>query len=55
MVNGILYFTIPDHVFAIVPAPAKSWRHYDWVDQGGHLIGNRGVGAVRPLAVLHGA
>jgi acido-empty-quinoprotein group A len=39
MVNGILYFTIPDHVWAV----EELWR-YDWVDKGGHLVGNRGVG-----------
>ena len=44
MVNGILYFTIPDHVFAVdAHTGLELWR-YDWVDKGGHLVGNRGVG-----------
>jgi acido-empty-quinoprotein group A len=44
MVNGILYFTIPDHVYAVDARSGKELWHYDWVDQGGHLVGNRGVG-----------
>jgi alcohol dehydrogenase (cytochrome c) len=44
MVNGILYFTIPDHVFAVDARTGQELWHYDWVDQGGHLVGNRGVG-----------
>jgi acido-empty-quinoprotein group A len=44
MVNGILYFTIPDHVFAVDARTGLALWHYDWVDKGGHLIGNRGVG-----------
>ncbi len=43
-VNGILYFTIPDHVFAIDARTGKALWHYAWEDKGGHLIGNRGVG-----------
>ena len=44
MVDGILYFTIPDHVFALDARTGLQLWHYDWVDHGGHLIGNRGVG-----------
>lgn len=44
MVNGILYFTIPDHVYAVDARSGKELWHYDWVDKGGHLVGNRGVG-----------
>ncbi len=43
-VNGVLYFTIPDHVWAVDARTGKELWHYAWVDQGGHLIGNRGVG-----------
>jgi acido-empty-quinoprotein group A len=43
-VNGILYFTIPDHVWAIDARTGNELWHYIWTDQGGHLIGNRGVG-----------
>ncbi|HZQ55126.1 MAG TPA: acido-empty-quinoprotein group A [Bryobacteraceae bacterium] len=43
-VNGILYFTIPDHVWAVNARTGEKLWQYDWVDHGGHLIGNRGVG-----------
>ncbi len=44
MVNGMLYFTIPDHIFAIdARTGGKVWQ-YDFEDHGGHLIGQRGVG-----------
>jgi acido-empty-quinoprotein group A len=44
LVNGILYFTIPDHVYALDARTGLEMWHYDWVDAGGHLVGNRGVG-----------
>jgi alcohol dehydrogenase (cytochrome c) len=43
-VNGILYFTIPDHVWAVDARTGDELWHYAWKDQGGHLVGNRGVG-----------
>ena len=55
MVKGVLYFTIPDHVYAVDARTGLEIWHYDWQDRGGHLIGNRGVGHVRRLAVFHGA
>ena len=44
LVNGVLYMTIPDHVWALDARTGKELWHYDWVDHGGHLIGQRGVG-----------
>ncbi len=44
MVNGVLYMTIPDHLWALDARTGKELWHYDWVDHGGHLIGQRGVG-----------
>lgn len=44
MVNGVLYFTIPDHVYALDARTGQELWHYDWIDKGGHLVGNRGVG-----------
>ena len=44
LVNGTLYITIPDHVWALDARDGKEIWHYDWVDHGGHLIGQRGVG-----------
>jgi acido-empty-quinoprotein group A len=43
-VNGILYFTLPDHVWAVNARTGEELWHYSWVDHGGHLVGNRGVG-----------
>ena len=44
MVKGVLYFTIPDHLYAVDARTGQELWHYDWQDQGGHLVGNRGVG-----------
>jgi alcohol dehydrogenase (cytochrome c) len=43
-VNGILYFTVPDHVWAIDARTGEELWTYEWHDKGGHLVGNRGVG-----------
>lgn len=43
-VNGIAYFTIPDHVFAVDARTGKEIWRYDFEDHGGHLLGQRGVG-----------
>jgi acido-empty-quinoprotein group A len=44
LVNGILYFTIPDHAWAIDARTGEEIWHYSWQDKGGHLVGNRGLG-----------
>lgn len=44
MVNGIAYFTIPDHVFAVNARNGEQLWQYDFEDHGGHLVGQRGVG-----------
>lgn len=44
MVAGVLYFAIPDHVYALDARTGQEIWQYDWKDQGGHLVGNRGVG-----------
>ena len=44
MVNGVLYFTIPDHVYALDARTGEQIWHYGWEDKGGHLVGQRGVG-----------
>ncbi|HWE86335.1 MAG TPA: acido-empty-quinoprotein group A [Terracidiphilus sp.] len=44
VVNGVLYLTIPDHLWALDARTGKEIWHYDWEDHGGHLIGQRGVG-----------
>jgi acido-empty-quinoprotein group A len=44
MVGGVLFFTIPDHVWAIDAHTGHELWRYDWTDHGGHLVGQRGVG-----------
>jgi alcohol dehydrogenase (cytochrome c) len=44
LVNGILYFTLPDYVWAVNARSGEELWHYSWADHGGHLLGNRGVG-----------
>src|SRR6185436_12917982 len=44
LVNSVLYFTIPDHVWAVDARTGDELWHYVWQDKGGHLVGNRGVG-----------
>lgn len=42
-VNGILYFTVPDHAWALDARTGRELWHYQWESQGGIHIGNRGV------------
>ena len=44
LVSGVIYITIPDHLWALDARSGKELWRYDWVDHGGHLIGQRGVG-----------
>lgn len=44
MVNGVMYVTLPDHVYALDAHTGKRLWSYAWQDHGGHLVGNRGVG-----------
>ena len=44
LVNGILYFTIPNHVFAVNARSGEHIWQFDFEDKGGHLVGQRGVG-----------
>jgi alcohol dehydrogenase (cytochrome c) len=46
VVNGVMYFTIPDHVWAIDAQTGRQIWHYTWKSQGGDHIGNRGVGII---------
>jgi alcohol dehydrogenase (cytochrome c) len=42
-VNGILYFTVPDHVWAVDARSGRQVWHYQWKTTGGNHLGNRGV------------
>lgn len=44
-VRGVLYFTLPDNVFALDARTGAPIWHFHWVNHGGLLIvGNRGLG-----------
>lgn len=43
-VDGVLYFTVPDHVWAVDARTGREIWHYKWESKGGIHIGNRGVG-----------
>ncbi len=43
LLDGILYFTIPDHVWAIDARDGREVWSYTWQSKGGIHIGNRGV------------
>src|SRR6185295_18455600 len=47
MVNGVLYFSAPDHVWAVDARTGREIWHYIWKTRGGDHIGNRGVGMYR--------
>ena len=44
LVNGILYFTVPDHVWAVDARTGRQIWHYRYESDGGDHIGHRGVG-----------
>ena len=44
MVDGVLYFTIPDHVFAVDSRSGRESWQFTWNSKGGWHLGNRGVG-----------
>ena len=44
MVNGILYFTAPNHVWAADARTGRELWHYQYPANTGSTIGNRGVG-----------
>jgi acido-empty-quinoprotein group A len=42
--GGVLYFSAPDHVWAVDARTGRERWHYFWKTLGGDHIGNRGVG-----------
>lgn len=45
-INGVLYFTVPSHAWAVDARTGKQLWQFDWPSKGGETIGNRG-GAVK--------
>jgi len=43
-VQGILYFTVPEHVWAVDARTGRRIWHYQYTSDGGDRIGNRGLG-----------
>ena len=44
LINGVLYFTMPDNAWAIDARDGHQLWHYFWKTKGGTHIGNRGLG-----------
>lgn len=42
--DGVLYFTVPDHAWAVDARTGREIWHYKWESKGGIHTGNRGVG-----------
>src|SRR5713226_7159220 len=47
LINGVLYFTMPDHAWALDARTGRQLWHFKWETTGGIHIGNRGVGIYR--------
>jgi alcohol dehydrogenase (cytochrome c) len=46
MIDGVLYFSAPDHAFAVDARTGRELWHYIWPTTGGNHLGNRGMGAL---------
>ncbi len=46
-VNGVLYVTVPDHVWAVDAHTGREIWHYVWASKGGWYTGNRGAAVLR--------
>jgi len=45
MVDGVLYFSVPNHVFAVDARTGDQLWRFDWENHGGlTIVGNRGLG-----------
>ena len=42
-IDGVLYFTVPDHVWAVDARTGRERWHYIWPSTGGNHLANRGV------------
>ncbi len=52
VVDGVMYFSLPDHVWAVDARSGREIWHYSWQSKGGIHIGNRGVAVYGTLALL---
>ncbi|MEO6802680.1 MAG: PQQ-binding-like beta-propeller repeat protein, partial [Granulicella sp.] len=44
VVNGVMYFSINNHIWAIDARTGQDIWRFDWKSKGGSALGNRGVG-----------
>jgi len=42
-ISGVIYFTVPDHVWAVDARTGRELWHYQWPTTGGNHLANRGV------------
>lgn len=47
VIDGVLYYTFPDHVWALDARNGRELWHYAWDSTGGIHIGNRGAAAYK--------
>jgi alcohol dehydrogenase (cytochrome c) len=45
-IDGVLYFSTPDHAYAVSARTGREIWHYVWPSKGGNHLGNRGMGAL---------
>ncbi len=55
LVDGILYFTVPDNIWAVDARSGHLIWHYSYIQNAGLHIGHRGVAMYKGLALLHDA
>jgi alcohol dehydrogenase (cytochrome c) len=46
LIDGVLYFSTPDHAYAIDARTGRMGWHYAWPSKGGNHLGNRGMAAL---------
>jgi alcohol dehydrogenase (cytochrome c) len=45
LIDGVLYYTTPDHAYAVDARTGRERWHYTWPSKGGNHLSNRGLGA----------
>ena len=51
-IDGVLYFSTPDHAYAVSARTGREIWHYVWPSKGGNHLGNRGMARARRDALL---
>lgn len=46
LIDGVLYFSTPDHAYAVEARTGRLVWHYVWPSKGGNHLANRGMGAL---------